>query len=85
MDIFHIRNRMIKIKPIATCTVTLKDSDEVCFGWDWREQDSDGSVMNRHHEFSIDINVVTMNSRTFEHAMHKATRVIRHGRVRDGQ
>jgi hypothetical protein len=85
MDILHLKKRMLLIKPEATCRITMDSSDLVTLGWDWEEKDSDCTMIYRAYDFTIEVDLIDIRYRKFEHMMHKATRVIRHGRRADGQ
>ena len=77
MDLLHLRNRMLLINPEATVTIGFDLGDNMLLTWVYEDY-FEGEVS---HKETISLHAT---SRDFEHHMHKATRVIRHGRRKDG-
>ena len=84
MDFLQIRARMLKIMPTAKCAINFDSEDTVTLTWVWMEKDCYSDMVERTHSITVSIHYIDTNSRTFEREMHQATRVIKHGRRKDG-
>jgi hypothetical protein len=76
MNLLTIRTRMLSIKPEAQCAVYFIDDEKVTLEWIWGE----GARGLCNHSITIDVRSVKTECRAFEREMHKAKRVIKHGR-----
>jgi hypothetical protein len=77
MNLLTIRTRMLSIKPEAQCAIYFIDDEKVTLEWIWWE----GAFhMHNQHSITIDVRSVKTECRAFEREMHKAKRVIKHGR-----